>query len=564
MLKLFTKFSTYTLAVAILISIISAYYSIVGLTSIFAAAVVPIIIMGGALELGKLTAAVWLKINWSRAQFTYKLYLVPAVAFLMMLTSMGIFGFLSKAHSDQSLVSGDVTAKIAIYDEKIKTAKENIDANRKALKQLDESVDQVMGRSTDEKGADKAVAIRRSQQKERGRLLTEIEAEQKKISSLNEERAPIAAEVRKVEAEVGPIKYIAALIYGDNPDANLLESAVRWVIILIVAVFDPLALVLILAAQQSMRWERDDEEDVQQKIEDSFDKNKSVASDIDEEIRLAKEANDKIAEIEPEPSEVNIPEEPEVKIQEEPMRCYKCDTEMLNAPGIGPFCPNKDCDVADGWLQESVNEQEIETSKPEPVKENFAQGKYSHTIYTFQPLKLPELPKYPPDDGALTDEQLEQVEATVVEPTVVQQVTEDSNQIATDGVTEEVVKFHPSEGYVVYDGKSMSIDALRGSRPDLVMNHTDPVNQILFGAKFPEYSRTGDIYVRVDTVPHLVYKFNNTKWIKLNKEINSSYLQNISYIQYLISKIDSGEYDPELLTDSEQDEIASYLEKIKP
>ena len=117
-----------------------------------------------------------------------------------------------------------------------------------------------MGRSDDEKGADKAVAIRRSQQKERARLLAGIDVEQKKVSALSEERAPLAAEFRKVESEVGPIKYIAALIYGDNPDANILERAVRWVIILIVAVFDPLALVLILAAQQTLRWAQEDRE----------------------------------------------------------------------------------------------------------------------------------------------------------------------------------------------------------------------------------------------------------------------------------------------------------------
>ena len=249
----------FTLFVALTISVVAEFYSIVGLTAIFAAAFWPVVIMGAALGVGKVTAAVWLKMNWDRAKWTYKLYLVPAVVFLMFLTSMGIFGFLSKAHSDQSLVSGDVTSKIAVYDLKIQTAKENIDANRKALKQLDEAVDQVMARSTDEKGADKAVAIRRGQQKERARLLQDIEAEQKRIATLNDEAAPIRAEVRKVEAEVGPIKYIAAMIYGDNPDANLLESAVRWVIILIVAVFDPLALMLILAAQQSLRWAREDE-----------------------------------------------------------------------------------------------------------------------------------------------------------------------------------------------------------------------------------------------------------------------------------------------------------------
>jgi hypothetical protein len=165
---------------------------------------------------------------------------------------MGIFGFLSKAHSDQSLVSGDVLAKISVYDEKIKTSKDNIDANRKALKQLDEAVDQVMGRSNDEKGAEKAVSIRRSQQKERARLQAEIQADQKAISILNEERSPIAAEVRKVEAEVGPIKYIAAFVYGAT-DETILEKAVTWVIIILIVVFDPLAVILLLSSQISFQ-----------------------------------------------------------------------------------------------------------------------------------------------------------------------------------------------------------------------------------------------------------------------------------------------------------------------
>jgi hypothetical protein len=117
---------------------------------------------------------------------------------------------------------------------------------------MDEAVDQVMGRSSDEKGAEKAVAIRRGQQKERARLQSEITSEQKIVATLNEERAPIAAEVRKVEAEVGPIKYIAALLYGDNPDQNILDKAVTWVIILIVIVFDPLAVSLLMAAQFSL------------------------------------------------------------------------------------------------------------------------------------------------------------------------------------------------------------------------------------------------------------------------------------------------------------------------
>jgi hypothetical protein len=250
---------------AIVLSGIAAYYSVVGLTAIFSAALIPVVIMGGSLEVAKLVVASWLYRYWNSIPLLMRGYFTVALVILMLITSMGIFGFLSKAHSDQSLVSGDVAAKIAVYDEKIKTAKENIDANRRALKQMDESVDQVMGRSQDEKGADKAVALRKGQAKERTRLLSDIAAEQKAIAQLSEARAPIAAEVRKVEAEVGPIKYIAAMIYGDNPSENSLERSVRWLIILLIAVFDPLAVLMLIAANltqiKSKEWQEEKAKD---------------------------------------------------------------------------------------------------------------------------------------------------------------------------------------------------------------------------------------------------------------------------------------------------------------
>jgi hypothetical protein len=246
------------LAVALTISLTAAFYSIAGLTAIFAAAFWPIVIMGSVLELGKVITTVWLHKYWDRAAVQFKLYLVPAIAILMLITSMGIFGFLSKAHLDQAIPSGDVSAQVQIFDDKIKTERDNIEAARKALKQMDAQVDEKLSRTTDDKGAERAVQIRRAQAKERTNLQNEISTAQKKISALQEQRAPVASQARKVEAEVGPIKYIAALIYGDNPDAGLLERAVRWVIILIVLVFDPLALVLILAADQTFIWARED------------------------------------------------------------------------------------------------------------------------------------------------------------------------------------------------------------------------------------------------------------------------------------------------------------------
>jgi hypothetical protein len=242
-----------TLFSGLAISAVAEYYSIMGLIAIYPAAFIPIVIMGVVLGLGKISGTVWLKQNWEWSPFFLKAYVLPAIIVLMLITSLGVFGFLSKAHSDQSLVSGDVQSKIAIYDEKIKTAKESIESDRRQLKQMDEAVDQVMVRSQDEKGADKANSIRKSQSRDRVALAKDIEANQKIVVQLNDEAAPIRAEVRKVEAEVGPLKYIAHLLYGENPDANVLEKSVIWVTVLIVIVLDPLAVVLLLASQYSFQ-----------------------------------------------------------------------------------------------------------------------------------------------------------------------------------------------------------------------------------------------------------------------------------------------------------------------
>jgi hypothetical protein len=400
MLKRIFSFSNLTLLVALTLSTIAAWYSIIGLTTIFAGAVVPVIIMGSALELAKIITTVWLRKYWHRAGLLIKLYLVPAVMAIALITSMGIFGFLSKAHMDQGVTSGDIQAKIAIYDEKIKTEKENIEANRKALKQMDEGVDQVLGRSTDEKGAEKAVAMRKSQQKERTRLQNEILQSQKSIQGLNNERAPIAAEVRKVEAEVGPIKYIAALLYGDNPDANILERAVRWVIILLVIVFDPLALMLVLAANQSKDW--DDEEPVEEKVEEDISEDgyktpwptrPNIPGYDDEYVKypggvgitepvVEKEfdikdhpylftpaGSDTPPGIKPVGPQVYKPKPSDDTLAP----CYMCGTPLINAPGIGPFCPNKECDVVDNINGESIEWTYI---SPKPEKSLLEQHPY--------------------------------------------------------------------------------------------------------------------------------------------------------------------------------------------
>ena len=323
------------------ISAVAVYYSVIGLTAIFAAATVPIIIMGTALEVSKLVATVWLKQNWTTSPKSIRLYLIVAIAILMFITSMGIFGFLSKAHSDQSLVSGEVLSKIAVYDEKIKTAKENIEADRRQLRQMDEAVDQVMARSTTEEGAARANAIRKAQARDRSALAKSIETNQKLIAALNDEAAPIRAEIRKVEAEVGPLKYIAAFVYG-NTDPTILEKAVTWVIIIIIVVFDPLAVILLLASQISFQHFR---ERAETKQPPESNKELTENNSPEEKVELANTNIDNIAPVPKQQEEVAFMQKQigDIwKAMEQP--CSTCGTTMIYSPEVGISCPNVDCD----------------------------------------------------------------------------------------------------------------------------------------------------------------------------------------------------------------------------
>ena len=338
------------------ISAVAIWYSVAGRVRIFAAAVIPIIVMGVVLEISKLIATVWLKINWTRAPVFIRTYLLVAIAILMLITSMGIFGFLSKAHSDAGLVSGDVQAKIAVYDEKIKTERENIDAARKALTQMDAQVNERLSRSTDDKGAERAVQIRRQQQAERTRLQNDISRSQGAIAKLNEERAPIAAEVRKVEAEVGPIKYIAALIYGDNPDANILEKAVTWVIMIIVFVFDPLAILMLLGAQMTYKWHRDNKD----KLREEYDFSEGTRGPV------LKEDTES-----PKVEEVDIPTVSEPDIEEGNRLIAEIEKEEPEWAQYSPHWPfpkaekieepsPRDLDLNEAAKEEKVEEEKVE------------------------------------------------------------------------------------------------------------------------------------------------------------------------------------------------------------
>lgn len=518
-------FGILTLATALIISVSAAYYSILGLTAIFAAAFWPIVILGSSLEVGKIVSTLWLHKYWDRAELQYKVYLCSAVAILMVLTSMGVFGFLSKAHSDQDLVSGDVTARIAIYDEKIKQARDNIDMSRKSLVQMDAAVDQTLGRSSTEQGADKAAQLRRSQAAERTRLLKEIDTEQKKIQALNDERAPIAAEVRKVEAEVGPIKYIAALIYGDNPEANLLEKAVRWVIILIVIVFDPLALTLLLAATKSIEWERGlntlapaarriKEKNVEddEQVKEFFDRAKTTAQAIDSGTYQAPEDSN-------------------------PYQNVRADTAH--------------------WYDHVDEEQPAEKSKPwfrvlSGLDSMWNRSKAAPIIDAeaeHAPIEQSKIEIEPVIDDEDEEEPIESHK--ISEERKLEAICERAWKEENPGKTLKRER-------QLY--RASVIDELPWNRAEfrdrVLKNHSELRG---FGNSFPENAIKGDMFLRTDIMPSGLYKFNGIDWIEVDKTMSDQYAYDNAYIDYLINKIGTGEYDPDLLSEAERDRIEQLL-----
>jgi len=238
---------------AISISVIAAGYSIVGLATLFAGAVVPIIAMGSALEVGKLVAASWLYHNWdSDVPRLLKGYLFGAIIVLIFITSLGIFGFLSKAHLDQvKPVSGN-NIKIELLDKQINQQSLIIERAEKQISLLDKALEVYI----DKEYVTRGLKERKKQEEERNTLNEAINNASDKIAELTNQKASLSLEQNKIEAEVGPIKYVAELIYGEQAQDNF-DKAVRFVILILIFVFDPLAVLLLIAANISLRqWRK--------------------------------------------------------------------------------------------------------------------------------------------------------------------------------------------------------------------------------------------------------------------------------------------------------------------
>ena len=244
------KLSLLTFVTSLAIAAVAAWYSIIGLTAIFAAAVIPIIIMGIVLEIGKLVAAAWVYNHWKETSILLRTYLVSAIVVLMLITSMGIYGFLSKSHIDAGINTGEISVKIERVDNRIASEQRQIDRAEKNILEMDTTLEKTEYGFFD----DSRLEERKRQSVEREQLNSIITKSENNIDDLLDKKSEYELEVKNFEVEVGPIKYIAALIYGDEAK-NYLDNTVRYVILLLIFVFDPLAVLLLISANMSYRKE---------------------------------------------------------------------------------------------------------------------------------------------------------------------------------------------------------------------------------------------------------------------------------------------------------------------
>ena len=639
-----------TLFTALTISGVAIFYSVSGLAAIFSAAVIPIIIMGGVLEVSKLVTAVWLHKYWKEATWWLKGYLSIAVLVLMLITSIGIFGFLSKAHDTASgnateaiatvtridgqiareenrikiledringLQSGDgfdvsgsitqqqeiiagargaVQADIDYNQTQITAINERLDRDLQALEtsrtadievqtnkviSLDDLVASYSGQEdtgfinrTDNRG--EAERVRLDQKPERDAIAAEIqridevardrEAELRReasvavreaqsnindyrsqtqdtvdaataeinrlreqsnlsqdddlnqidewnlqidgiyntIDGLKDEKFESEQAVRLVESEVGPIRYIAEFFTGtEDADASLLESAVSWLIMIIIFVFDPLAVLLLIASQytfEQRRKERFPEGEPTLKKPEPFKE-----SPINQELE---EAVEHFAR-------------PQLDFTSLQTRIDLAKKAI------------KDWEESQQFLNEVSAEQD---QVIEPVSEPVVEEVQLEMDFDAEPEVVEEVVKPKP-------------------PII-------ATEIETDGVTvEKIAKSEPEGDYMLdLEGRSIHKDALKSLHPELFLNiDSKRASSTKFGTMFPPQAIKGDIFVRVDQMPNRVYKFEGKSWIEVQKEVSDTYLYDEEYIKHLVAKIQTGEYDVDLLSESERQQIEIYL-----
>jgi hypothetical protein len=500
------------LLTAISISSVAAYYSIYGLTAIFSGVFWPIVIMGGVLEVGKIVTTVWLHTYWHSLKFFLKLYMSVAVVVLMFITSMGIFGFLSRAHIEVTSQAGNGDLLIKQVDLGIAAEQKQIEDARAVITQMDNAVTGLLTGGASNATRDnnrtaqltqQASKLREQQKKERETLTKSIAESNKRIVDLNKEKLRLQQEDLKIQAEVGPIKYIAQLIYDDElPGQSILEKAVRWVIIIIVAVFDPLAVCMVLGVTMVINRRREEQAELQAITEAQTEAN-TIIKEVE---RIVEVPVDRIVEVEV-PIETIREVIKEVEVPVEVIREVEVPIEVIREIEI-------------------VKEIEV------PVE----------VIRTVE-VKVEDTAK------------LAELESEI--KSLLEELESKDKQLAERVAIEEDTIDSPAETQTSTASILPDLEAALAVRAD----RDGPDIKVHFGTDFPLSPSLGELFLRLDINPSILYKYNGRKWIQVDKNRNDSYAFDEEVIAMTIDRLERGLLDYDELTNSEQAGIAPYYKK---
>jgi hypothetical protein len=540
------------LLTALSISGVAAYYSIYGLTAIFSGVFWPIVIMGSVLEVGKIVTTVWLHTYWHQLRWLLKSYMSIAVAVLMFITSMGIFGFLSRAHIEVTSQAGGGELLIQQVELSISTEQKRIDDARAVIKQMDDAITGLLKGSGANAERDnnrtanmttQATKLRESQKKEREALNKNIDEGNKRIAELSKEKLKLKQEDLKMQAEVGPIKYIAQLIYDDElPGQSILEKAVRWVIIIIVAVFDPLAVAMVLGVTMVMNNRRREKEIADETAAHDSDGNR----DIQLPIEVIREV-ERIVEV---PVEVIREVTVEVeRIVEVPVEVEKIVEVYVDRSHEQPSIEIKNIGTTDIQLK-NERDQFYLTSLSETKRADAAEQELAEALVLLEQAKNVEPQVVEKIVEVVKEVPVEVIREVPVEVEVEKLVQDTTHMFALTRELDALLKENERKDNMIQQLKAnlrITQEEKAGVSAD---EYDDFVDTEVMGAHFPEQGTIGQLYMHTKT--NRLYKFNGDTWMEADKNMNTSYTYDETWQHWMLGRLSRGESDWDDLTSAEQ------------
>ena len=502
------------LLTALSISGVAAYYSIYGLTAIFSGVFWPIVIMGSVLEVGKIVSTVWLHTYWHHLKLSLKAYMSLAVVILMFITSMGIFGFLSKAHIEVTSQAGGGELLVQQVDQNIAIEQRRIDDARKVMAQMDDAVAGLLKGSGANAERDnnrtaamttQATKLRESQKKERDSLNASIDNANSRIAELSRQKLKLNQEQLKMEAEVGPIKYIAQLIYDDGASKDMMERAVRWVIIVIVTVFDPLAVSMVLGVtivMNNRRREHDLSE--HEAVRDS-----QGNRDIELPVGVVREV-ERIVEV-----EVPVEVVREVEVTRE------VPVEVIRE------------------VERVVVEQVVDNTEIQRLEEELAETLVMLEDSLNKPAEIQYVDRIVEKTVQVPVEVIKEV--VVTDNTNLTALTRELDVLLQENLRKENQIHALKAELKIKDQEQSGISA---------DEFDDEVNTSLLGTQLPDTAETGQLYLNIKT--EKLYKYTGTDWLEVDKNMNVSYTLDEHWQNWKLGQLTRGETEWDDLTVAEQ------------